>query len=574
MDSFNLITELKVLSQRLPIEQSWLLFLQLFWVGAIFAVLFLPVKNRLNFSSKTLKIGLVIAAFVPILNYLCFAITYLTSPTFADPAEANVASVSWLFQTGHPLYPALDAAERYINNYGSCLYIVQGLFLNVLQPSFFSVKLAGCLAGILSLFVSFLLFKQRLNFSLAILGCGLTSLWFLALTSATGLVTSSFWVRPDSLLLLCTTAGLFLAAYGNKWSALIGSAIALGISTNLKITAMLHFLPIYVLLLQRFGVGCTCVSFIGAGAVALAPFMLYSNVSLTNYLTWLHQVGNKGINPEQVTKNLLWMGYISVPTAIAALQLLCTNARYFRQWLWQHGAYLLVLISCIGVTAIAGATRGALENNMLPFVPLFIYLLSDLINKSLQPHEHSHKQWLKFVTSFSISAALAFIVSISLTVYSTEVPLLRLVNGTNNPLEPGKANRVVQDLERVMQVYGKDAASESQGISMGYGSSYPLAAYRPALVFANNPYLLDSASLMEMQASGLNNTPENTLNAIRTCQIRRWLIPKNEKPFEVYSYYPPLQKLFSDQFKQEFKQRYERQEQTEFYDIWVCKKKS
>ncbi|MBW4417670.1 MAG: glycosyltransferase family 39 protein [Myxacorys californica WJT36-NPBG1] len=574
MNSFNPFINLTTfLSQRLPIEQSWLLFLQFGLVGAIFTVLLLPIKTRLNLKSRKVQIGFVIAAFAPILNYLCFVITYLASPTFADPAEANVASVSWLFQTGHPLYPALDAAERYINNYGSSLYIIQGLFLNVLQPSFFSVKLAGCLAGILSLFVSFLLFKQRLNFSLAILGCGLTSLWFLALTSATGLVTSSFWVRPDSLLLLCTTVGLFLAAYGNKWGALIGSAIALGISTNLKITALLHFLPIYVLLLQRFGLGYTFVSFIGSGAVALAPFMLCSNVSLTNYLIWLRQVGHKGINPEQVTKNLLWMGYISVPTAIAALQLLCTNAQYFQQWLWQHGAYLLVLIPCIGVTAIAGATRGALENNMLPFVPLFIYLLSDLIEKSSQPHERSHKQWVKFVTFLSISAALAFIVSISLTVYSTEVPLLRLVNGTSNPLELGKANRVVQDLKRVMQVYGKSEANDN-GIAMGYGSSYPLAAYRPMLVFANNPYLLDSASLMEMQASGLNNTPENTLNAIRTCRIQSWLIPKNEKPFEVYSYYPPLQKLFSDQFKQEFRQQYERREQTEFYDVWVCKNQS
>lgn len=568
MDSFNPLTKLTTfLSQRLPIEQSWLLFLQLCLIGVMLAVLFLPIKTRPNLKSRNVQIGFAIAAFLPILNYLGLTITYLASPTFADPAEANVASVSWLFQTGHPLYPALDAAERYINNYGSCLYIIQGLFLKVFQPSFFSVKLAGCLAGISSLFVSFLLFKQRLNFRLAMLGCGLTSLWFLALTSATGLVTSSFWVRPDSLLLLCTTVGLFLAAYGNKWSAIVGSAIALGISTNLKITALLHFLPTYVLLLQRFGIVYTLASLIGSGVVAIAPFMLFSNVSLTNYLTWLRQVGHKGINAEQVTKNLLWMGYISVPTGIAALQLLCTNARYFRQWLWRHGGYLLVLIACIGVAAIAGATRGALENNMLPFVPLLIYLLSDLIEKSFCSCEKANKLHHTIVTSFSISAALAFIVSISLTVYSTEAPLV-------SRLTDGSSNSVVQDLERVMETYKKSADNDNQGIAMGYGSSYPLAAYRPALVFANNPYLLDSASLMEMQAAGLNNTPESTLNAIRTCQIQYWLIPKNEKPFEVYSYYPPLQKLFSNQFRQAFRQQYERQEQTEFYDIWICKKQS
>ncbi|NDJ18669.1 glycosyltransferase family 39 protein [Myxacorys almedinensis] len=519
-------------------------------------VLFLPIKNRLQLKVQNLELGLGLAAAILILNYLGFVVIYLGAPLFADPAEANVASVSWLFQTGHSLYPSSDAAARYINNYGSCLYIIQGAFLAVLKPSFFSVKLAGCLAGIVSLFVSFLLFKKRLPFSFAIAGCALTSLYFLALTSATGLVTSSFWVRPDSLLLLCTTIGIFLAAYGNKWSAVFGSAIAFGISTNLKITALLHFLPVYVLVFQRFGIIYTLISLIGSALVAIAPFFLFSNISLSNYLAWLQQVGRKGINPEQVIKNGLWLGFVSLPTAIAALHLLGIHSQGFKQWLRQYWLYFLLFVPCAGVAAIVGATRGALENNMLPFVPLLLYPLSDLMKKVLGACSSKNKQWLGISTSISITTALAFMLSTSLTVYSTEAPLVsRLLNPSSK--------RIVYDIEQVVKAH--------RDISMGYGSSYPLSTYRPAFVFAGNPYLLDSASLMEMQASGLNNTPDNTLNAIKTCQIPSWLIPKNEKPFEVYNYYPPLQKLFSDEFRQIFKQHYTQQAQTEFYDIWVCK---
>jgi hypothetical protein len=595
MSFSNVVAELTGSSRRLQIEQSWLLFFQLLLVGFIFVAVLLLIRNLTNIRLQKLKFGLIAISVIPILNYFGLIITYLAFPDFADPAEANVASVSWLFQAGYPLYPALDAAERYINNYGSCLYIIQSLVLSVLKPSFFSAKLAGCLSGILSLFFSFLIFRKSLTGSVAIAGCALTSLWFLGLTSASGLLASSFWVRPDSLLLLCTTVGLVLAVYGNRWSAILGNAIALGISTNLKITALLHFLPIYVLLFQRFGAIYTLVSLAGSGLVAIAPFMLFPNISLTNYLSWLQQVGRKGINPDQITKNLLWMGYVSVPVAIAALQLGCTNANHFKKWCWQHGRYLLVLIPCIVVTAVMGATRGALENNMLPFVPLLIYVLSDLLSKILRPASQRSKQPGRdslsmngfegvrssestdekrdaVVASLSVSAALAFVASISLTVYSTESAFIsRLVNA------PG--DRAVQDIERVMAAHLETATvkpkttlkSEFQKIGMGYGSSYPLSTYRPVLVFANNPYLLDSASLMEMQASGLNNTPANTLNAIKTCQTQIWLIPKNEKPFEVYSYYPPLQKLFSEAFRKEFRQRYERQEQTEFYDVWTCK---
>jgi hypothetical protein len=594
----NVVAELMGSSQRLQIEQSWLLFFQLLPVGFIFVAILLLIRNLASTRLQVFKFGLIAISALPILNYLGLIITYLAFPDFADPAEANVASVSWLFHAGYPLYPKLDAAERYINNYGSCLYMVQSLALSLLKPSFFSAKFAGCLSGILSLFFSFLIFRKSLTGGVAILGCALTSLWFLGLTSASGLLASSFWVRPDSLLLLCTTVGLVLAVYGNKWSALLGSAIALGISTNLKITALLHFLPIYVLLLQRFGAIYTLISLAGSGIVEIAPFIL-PNISLANYLSWLQQVGRKGINPDQITKNLLWMGYVSVPIAIVAFQLGCTNIYRFKKWCWHHGQYLLVLIPCIVVTAVMGATRGALENNMLPFVPLLIYLLSDLLRKILHPAPQrskqsgknsssrdsfegarssgsTHKKRDTVVASLSVSAALAFVASISLTVYSTESAFIsRLANA------PG--DRAVQDIERVIAAHqGKttgnavtkaEIASKGafQTIGMGYGSRYPLSTYRPVLVFANNPYLLDSASLMEMQASGLNNTPANTLNMIKTCQTQIWLIPKNEKPFEVYSYYPPLQKLFSDAFRTEFKQRYERQEQTEFYDLWVCK---
>jgi hypothetical protein len=126
-------------------------------------------------------------------------------------------------------------------------------------------------------------------------------------------------------------------------------------------------------------------------------------------------------------------------------------------------------------------------------------------------------------------------------------------------------HQAIADLDQFM------ATHPNRTIGMGYGAvSYQLSTYRPQLVFAGNPYLLDSASLMEMQASGLNNTPESTLNALRTCQTEIWLIPKGNPPFQVYSYYPPLQKLFSDEFRKTFAEHYDRQSETEFYDAWFC----
>jgi hypothetical protein len=134
-------------------------------------------------------------------------------------------------------------------------------------------------------------------------------------------------------------------------------------------------------------------------------------------------------------------------------------------------------------------------------------------------------------------------------------------------MQTAPGHRAIADLDRFI------ASHPNRTIGMGYGAvSYQLSTYRPQLVFAGNPYLLDSASLMEMQASGLNNTPEKTINALETCQTQIWLIPKDNPPFQVYSYYPPLQKLFSDEFRKTFAENYDRQETTDFYNAWICKK--
>lgn len=532
--------------KRLEIELIFQGFFILFLIGIIPA--FIIFKSR-NIIDRIIHPFLLFIASLILLNYIGLVILYPTWADYADPAEANVAIVSWLFHRGQPLYPDLDAAERYINNYGALSYVIQSAFLSVLTPSIFSSKVAGCLAGVSSLGLIFSLIKQRLGWKAAMYGSAIASLCFLAQTSASGLLISSFWVRPDALLLFFTVLGLFLVVRGKKSIAILGSAIALGISTNLKITAFLHFIPIYVLLLYRFGLIPTLISASISLFTTALPYLIFPQISLINYWTWLQQVRLKGINQEQIPKNLLWTGFVGMPVAIAFLQSVLTNS--FKRWLPKHLLFCITLIIGIVVNAVISSTRGALENNMLPFVPLLGYLAIELFQ---------HAKHSKILTPISLSAAIAFTLSLCLAVYSTEVKFIERMTTA-----PG--HRAIADLNQIM------AANPNRTIGMGYGAvSYQLSTYRPQLVFKGNPYLLDSASLMEMQASGLNNTPESTLNAMRTCQTEIWLIPKGKQPFQVYSYYPPLQKLFSDEFRKIFAENYDRQSSSEFYDIWVCRR--
>ncbi|MEP0915434.1 hypothetical protein NC981_01280 [Leptolyngbya sp. DQ-M1] len=539
-------------SKRLEIELIFQGFFALFLIGLIPAFVIFQLRNQVDRFTRSI---LLLLASLIVLNYVGLVVLYPTWADFADPAEANVAIVSWLFHRGQALYPKLDAAERYINNYGALSYVIQSGFLSVLKPSIFSTKIAGCLAGLSSLGLIFWLIRDRLGWKAGIFGSAIVSLCFLAQTSASGLLTSSFWVRPDSLLLFFTVLGLFLVVRGSQSIAIIGSTIALGISTNLKITAFLHFIPIYVLLLYRFGFISVLISSGIAAFVSALPYFIFSQISFTNYWAWLQQVRLKGINSDQIPKNLLWAGFVALPVALAFIQSLFTNFDSLKRWLSKHSLYCITLIAGIVANAVISATRGALENNMLPFVPLLVYLAIELF----QIPTYSKRS--KIITPINLSAAIAFTLSLCLAVYSTEIKFI-------DRMTTAPGHQAIADLDRIM------ATNPNRTIGMGYGAvSYQLSTYRPQLVFAGNPYWLDSASLMEMQASGMNNTPESTLNAIRTCQTEIWLIPKSNPPFQVYSYYPPLQKLFSDEFRKIFAAHYDRQSSSKFYDLWVCRTK-
>jgi hypothetical protein len=548
--------------QRIAIEETTILFFQLLFIGLIFTTIALVATKGLKLSfrlqDKRIPIALTVLSLIPIFGYLVLVFIYLFLIDYADPAEANIASVAWLFHRGYPVYPALDAAERYINNYGPFLYIIQSFFLQLFQPTFFSSKVGGCLAGCLSLLFTFLTFKQHLKLSIATVGCAVMGMCFLSMTTASGLLTSAFWLRPDSFLLTCSAIAVFSLTLNRPRLITVICAIALGVSVNLKITAFLYFIPIYVLLFQRFGKTYTLGSLIGAAGVAIAPFVFFRQVSLGNYLTWLQQVGQKGVNPSQVFKNLLWMTYIALPCAIAAFHLRNSKRAELKKWFQQRWLYLATLVGCIVTNAITGASRGALENNMLPFVPLITYIICQLLQRIPFDGVKSRKQ---FATSlFSLSLTFAFVISLTLTVYSTASPFVNRFFTA-----PGYA--AIQDIYRFMR------ANPKRAIAIGYGgANYQLSTYRPILVFANNPYLLDSASMMEMQTSGLNNTPKKTLQQIAACQTQIWLIPKDDNPFEIHSYYPPLQKLFSNEFRRIFLTRYTKVGETRYFDTWACKR--
>lgn len=544
--------------------------LQIFGILVIIFIVFLSFRqknqtNLVNFVKKIPKARLnkiiLTLAYLSLINYIGLVIIYTFSSEYIDHAEPNIAAVSWLFQTGKSIYPPLDSAERYINNYGPILYVINGFVLQLFTPSIISSKIAGAVAALSSLSLIFFTVKKIAGNQKAIVISGYISLMLLMLNKSSGLVASSFWVRPDPLLIFCTSLGMFAVVNTSLFSASLLCALSLGIACNLKIFALLYFVPIYVIFYRRAGLLYTLGSLFGAGIVAITPFFYFQQLSLENYIVWLRAVSKQGISIDEFTNNLKWIIYTNLPLLILLTYLFKENSHKFKEFIDKNRIYILsLLFSLVGVATIGGKS-GALENNMLPLLPMLTCLFAEAYIFLTKAIIWQKTNWNKsYFSVIWLSMCLATLIYLPIIVIPNEATLM-----TRLLTFPG--NYAVKDIENIVKSY-PDAT-----IGMGYGKNYEMSFFRPVLVFRGNPYLLDAASMMEMKKSGINPVSVNTLDNLRSCQTKLWLLPKNYQPFDLISYYAKDTQLLNDEFKTIFHENYELKNQTKYYALWLCKEK-
>ncbi|HEY9611594.1 glycosyltransferase family 39 protein [Allocoleopsis sp.] len=506
----------------------------------------LPIPN--------LKISL-IASYGIIINYIFVLIIYATHSNFFDHAEANIATVSWLFQIGKPIYHELQSAERYTIPYGPTLYIINGFFLNLFNPSIFSAKIGGILAGGLSLLLIFYTLKNLVGSKISTFCLAYISLNFIAIYVY--FAAATFWNRSDSFLLMFVALALFAVVRTNSPIAILLITLSVGISINLKIHGVLYFLPIYILLYFRHGIYATLVSVLGSSILAMAPFISLQQVSLKNYILWLSEFGKQGISFTLFKGNIVWSIYLFAPVVLILVYLANYHKNDFYIFIKKHNIFLLSLLTSLVIVAFIGSKAGAGMNHLIPFLPLVYYSFALVLKLIINLNQATRARKInKYYYCAYISLVLALLTVTALRGVLNEIHLIHLANKYNN--EPA------QEIQEIIKMY------PGFTIGMGYGGDYDLTYYRPLLVYEGNPYLIDAVSVMDAEYLG-KKIPNETLKALKSCQIKLWLIPKGGSPFQLDNYFNHRQ-VFNQEFKNTFLSNYDRREESTYYDLWLCKK--
>ena len=532
---------------------DWLQFFQLARFGRpllLFVVLYaglwivargfrLRLNADSNFASAARVLVYVISA-AALAAFTLIAIWYATDKRYYDFAEPTMPAVAWMFEGGKPLYPPPDAPEQYAHIYGPMAFIPLASAMRFFGTDLSVTKWIGAGAGILALVVLSATLTSRVGSRFALTFTGACALLLLIFRNA------AFWSRPDSLELFCVSIGLWTATRRGRVSWLL-LGISAGILWNLKFSGPLYSLPLFLLFFERTDRRHVIFAIATAAMVALLPFVTSRNISFHDYCTWILLSGRNGIVWSTLRQNFEWVGYLAAPLAVAGTRHIRSEAA---TTLSRRVAISIGFAMC--AVAVLASKPGGGPYHLIPFLPLIAFLTAIQI----------HRQRFDDVRSDRLLASVAFAgvaVLLALAQQTSFISTVRQIDAIGP----------IADVTRFSNQHTDGV------IQMGYSSDERMTFVRPLVVFRSGMYLLDQPAIQEHQLAGVE-IPPATENALRSCSVTYWLIPKTGQPFSAINRYPMThgRELFGSDFRRAFLDSYQRSASTEYFDVWTCRRET
>ncbi|HEY7059619.1 MAG TPA: hypothetical protein VH458_23950 [Vicinamibacterales bacterium] len=461
--------------------------------------------------------------------YVAVVVWYGLIPQQVDYAEPSVTAIAWLFAVGKPVYHTIDSPERYSHMYGPMAFVLPGAVLRLLGAGMLIAKAIGSAAALLAIGLTTAAIRKLSDSVATVVAVGICVLEFLCFRNLT------FWSRPDPLQLVMVGAGLFAAARMRGAPAVLVMSVSMGILCNLKFTGPLYAMPVFALFYARAGWRPVLLSIVAAAVLAVAPFFVFSNVSWTQYVLWVQLSARNGLRIAALKENIEWAVFFLIPVIVR----LSVRRPLGPELRWMIPALLAAFCGVV----VAASKPGAGAYHLVPFLPSIAAVTSMSLRDTA---DHPLRWMLPFVST------LVFVVAVQQQYF------FRLVN---DPALSDSYRDVRQYLD----------AHPGERIAVGYTAAERMTFARTVVVFATGEYLLDVPAIQEHQLSGLP-LPQSTVDAIRSCAVRTWLIPRAGEPFRIRNDYPSTgyREIFPQELIDAFAQNYRRTGTTRYYDVWEC----
>ncbi len=464
------------------------------------------------------QIGFLLA--VGLLIWTCCL--YLSHAAFLDHIESAVLISGWQYLNGMPLYGIEGGAPHFATYYGPLTYLAPLPAMLLFGPSVSAGKLLFVLAPLLTTAVMGWHFWRRKVVSAP------AGLFYLV----SGLLIFGriiFWLRPDPLETLLVAIAVALAA---TQAAALGVGICLGLIVNLKIHAFLYILPILFDLWQRRGWRPPVVALASSLIVFLIPF-LFPGISFADYHFGLaQQVGARAADLRLAKPWLTVSLVFACPLLAGLANARPTTTRGDRR-------YVLAAIAVLLLLAYPATFPGAGAYHLLPLVPVFADGFSRIPTR------------LPALLSVFIVITIGAVVAATVRDAATELGWQTIATEEAVAFAQAKPGKTVQ---------------------VGYGETttyYQVSQLaRAVLALQGRPAQIDAQVLMELQYVGFDGSSRWT-PLVSGCRVDNWIIPHNETPFALHSYYDQ-EPVFDGAFRAAFMASYRLERAGQHFDLWRC----
>jgi hypothetical protein len=466
---------------------------------------------------------------------------YLTSGGFYAHVESCSVVVAQQWLHGQPLYPSPDYPDQYGMLYGPFGFVWLAGVLSLVPDPILASKISGGFWAVLAMGAFYLALRRRWDFATAVAGTGLMASELMAFYTDPGVV---FGPLSDPILTASVSLGLLAMTCGRSaGTVLLAASFILAIDN--KAHALLYFLPILAVWTCRHGVVLSLLTVTASLLMASLLFLL-PNVSLANFLFWLSMARHHPFSPSVFLHNAFHLLRL-----VVLLTPFLVSVSWSRSWgRWSEDQILFgMLLLAAGIMILPTSVQGAGPHHLVPFLPIVAYLFCAALHESPKGMP---------VTRVVVFALVALFCACQ---FARDVVLLRTVHRT---VVAAQAQAVQADLRHILSVY-----PPSQ-IQMGIGDDkdYALTLYSPILYATGQPCVVHGCSYMDRKIAGLGDEPLRKI--LLAEQYRIWLVPRNDQPFSLTSFYDEST-IFSESVRETFAQHYAKTASSPFYDIYQAK---
>lgn len=520
---------------------------------AVFFLLFYYLVSRYwspRFENWPLRRVLVLTTASLAIYYVAVSMAYALSPSYMDHLEASVAMKALLASAGQPIYTSLTAPARISLLYGPSTYLAGMAFGRLPIDAILASKLAGAALPLCGLTIFALTLRRFFRGAgwIACVGyCILVVLLFRHI---------SFWNRPDSAILF----GVALVCSGvftrNRYLSVLLVSLGAAFAMDAKGHALLYVLPLAPIYVSRMGFKTAAVSCVGTVVLALAPFLIFSAFSLTNYIAWLQMAATHNLRLILFLETISLFIVASIPVGVVAWTF-WKSGEFSRTG---NGAARLSIYAYFGcglLVSIVASKAQAGSHHILPFAPVMA-AIAVWVNSRTSPVGRRTVFDRAGNRRLILSLAMAFSLVMLVGLHKSQARVIRF-------MQIDRHHIMREELLSIKEAY------PTYQIVMGYSDhdNFEASFLRPLLFDTGGREFMDASALMDMGASGLT-LPVGTLELMRSQVVEIFVLPRGEAPFYMGNFYRGQHELFGSGLRSVFLDNYHQVDSSSFYTVWMA----